>query len=386
MMKLKYRFLVLNIFMSFTARVAAGYVFIWLMSAQSFGFVENVTHGYVNCMACHVSPAGGGLLNDYGRSLSKELMSTWGWKNSEQPIFGAVKNSDSFKLGGDYRTIQTYFKNSQVKQGKQFVMQKNIELGFTNSKVSLVGTVGEQEGPSGTPKKDEFLSERHYLLWDVTDEIKLRAGKFRLNVGLNDPNHTRVTKAPLGFGPNSESYILEFSKFSEVDEIFVSSDMGRIDIPGGLSSEKSISINYGRYLTEKAKAGTSVFFGESEIRRRSLFGFHGVTGLFGDYLLKYEADYQQSRFFDESRKDEKLFASVVTFGYQALKGFFPYVSTEYLQSNLSDNSTQQTSGGIGIQWLPIPHIELQAEYKKQNNKNSDPERSDSAWLLAHIYL
>ena len=58
-----------------------------LLSFNAFGFVENVTHGYPNCVACHVSPSGAGLLNDYGRSLSKELMSTWGWQGSEGPLF-----------------------------------------------------------------------------------------------------------------------------------------------------------------------------------------------------------------------------------------------------------------------------------------------------------
>lgn len=361
-------------------------IILLLFSIQSHGFVENVTHGYVNCMACHIAPSGGGLLNDYGRSLSQELMSTWGWRNSEQPFFGAVQNTEWFKVGGDYRMIQTYFENSQVKQGKQFEMQKNIELGFNFSKIWLVGTLGTQEGPTGIPNKGVFLSERHYIFWELTDEIKLRAGKFRLNFGLYDPNHTRMTKQPLGFGSSSESYVLEFLKFSETDEIFVSADLGRIDIPRNKEKEKSISLNYAKYTSEKSKVGTSFLFGESASSRRSLFGVYGVGSILENFILKVEADYQQSHeaALPNDRKD--LVSSVLSFGYQATKGLLPYFVAEHLQQDLTDNSTQQSSIGIGVQWLPIPHIELQAEYKKQTNKSAQVSRSDSGWFLFHFYL
>ncbi|MBK9323007.1 MAG: hypothetical protein IPM97_08725 [Bdellovibrionaceae bacterium] len=366
-------------------RILIGIILL-LFSIQTYGFSENVSHGYVNCMACHVAPSGGGLLNDYGRSLSGELMSTWGWKNSDQPLFGAVQNAEWLKVGGDYRAIQTYLENSQVKQGKQFTMQKNVELGFNFSKLWLVGTLGTQEGPTGTPNKGDFLSERHYILWDITDEIKLRAGKFRLNFGLNDANHTRATKQPLGFGSNSETYILEFSKFTETDEIFISADLGRIDIPRNSAKETSISLNYAKYTSEKSKVGTSFLFGESGSRRRSLLGIYGVIGFLEHFILKNEVDYQQSfaAALPNERKD--LVSSVLSFGYQATKGLVPYFVVEHLQQDLTDESTQQSSAGLGIQWLPIPHIELQAEFKKLTNKSAQVSQSDSGWILFHFYL
>lgn len=361
-------------------------ILILLFTNQSYGFIENISHGYVNCMACHVSPSGGGVLNDYGRALSQELMSTWGWSNSEQPLFGATKNTDWFKIGGDYRSIQTYFENSEVKQGKQFEMQKNIELAFNLSKFWIVGTLGSQEGPSETPTKGKFLSERHYVLWDINDQIKLRAGKFRINFGLSDPNHTRLTKQPLGFGSNSESYIFEFSKFTEADEFFISTDLGRIDLPQNKSSEKSISFNYAKYISDKSKIGTNFLFGESDLNRRSLFGIYGVGGIFDKVILKVEADYQQSYFSNLASERKDLIASSATFGYQATQGVFPYIVTEYLQQDLKNNLTQISTTGIGIQWLPIPHLEFQAEFKKQTDRNAQVSQSDSGWFLFHFYL
>ncbi|MBL7670074.1 MAG: hypothetical protein JNM39_06280 [Bdellovibrionaceae bacterium] len=357
-----------------------------LVSKPLFAFVENVTHGYVSCLACHVSPSGGGLLNDYGRSLSNELMSTWTWEGSEDPLFGAIKNTENLKFGGDARAIQTYFENSQLRQGKLFGMQRNVELGLNVGQFWFVGTAGTQGGPEGTPNDGQFLSERHYVLWSMSDEIKLRAGKFRLQFGINDPTHTRLTKAPLGFGSNSESYILEFSKFSEADEFFVSADFGRVDLPPNRVAEKSVSLGYSKYISENAKVTGNLLAGESDSRTRYLIGMNGVLAPIKKTFLIFELDGQQSSIKGSSQSAKNLVASSVIFGIEASKGVLPYGVGEYLHSDLNDDSTEQSALGAGLKWFPIPHIEFQAEYKKQTNKSLAASNSDAGWVMFHFYL
>src|SRR3954452_12614673 len=46
-----------------------------LQSPAGWAFPENVRHGYTNCVSCHVNPNGQGLLNPYGRQLSKAMQS-----------------------------------------------------------------------------------------------------------------------------------------------------------------------------------------------------------------------------------------------------------------------------------------------------------------------
>ena len=41
---------------------------------EAGAFAQNAVHGYPACIACHVSPNGGGLLTDYGRSLSRYIL------------------------------------------------------------------------------------------------------------------------------------------------------------------------------------------------------------------------------------------------------------------------------------------------------------------------
>jgi hypothetical protein len=239
-------------------------------------FVENVTHGYPNCMACHVSPTGGGILTDYGRALSSELMSTIKTKDINVPFFGLVKNSPHLKWGGDMRVIQTRFENNQIKTGSLFVMQQNIEVAAYLNEFTAVATFGRKEGPKRrTVDKGEFISERHYLMYTPDPTTKVRVGKFRQSYGLNDPNHTRFVKRELGFGSYSETYQLEYFKVLESGEFLLSTSLGRIDIPKD-PNERNIMGQWTKYVDGKGRLSANVLLGESNRVRRSLLGVNGV--------------------------------------------------------------------------------------------------------------
>ncbi len=358
----------------------------FLTTPVAEAFVENVTHGYTNCMACHVSPAGGNLLTDYGRSLSKELMSTWGWKDSEKPLFGAIKNTKWIQVGGDYRRIQTHFENDRIERGSNFEMQRNLEFGIGTQELKVVAALGAQGGPEGTPDKSEFISERHYVLALISEGTYVRAGKFRLNIGLNDPNHTRVTKAPLGFGSNSESYILEVNKFSENFEYTLSAELGDFDPASTQVSEQSLSFKYSHYLYEKNKLGLSLYYGVRNEQTRSLLGLDGVFSLFKSGVFKFETFYERSHVKTRADQDKDLIAHTMTLGHQTFKGFMPYLVSEFLQRDLSESTSLQGAYGVGVQWLPISHFDFQVEYKKQFNRSASVSRSDLAWIIGHFYL
>lgn len=362
------------------------YILLVLHSAPALAFVENITHGYPNCMSCHVSPSGGGVLNDYGRSLSKELMSTWGWKNSEQPLFGAVKQGGKFKIGGDIRVIQTHFENEQIRRGEFFKMQQNLELAYQWGKSWIVGAFGTREGPDSIPDKGAFLSERHYLLSELSESVFVRIGKFRIPFGIYDPNHTRVTEQDLGFGSNSESYNLEVIRFSEAGELFLGSSLGRMDIPRENSSEKNFYATYAYYLRDKNKIGASFLLGESDLKRRNLLSLFGVFALTEKINLVSEIASEFSHSTDAPRERADGLFTTNRVLLEAFKGFKPYVILEAKQSDLSDRQTRSTLPGFGMQWLPIPHIELQAEYQRMISESAPENQADVAWFLAHFYF
>ena len=352
-----------------------------LLSVKGFSYVENTVKGYSNCLTCHYSPTGGDLLNDYGRSLSKELMSTWSMGlKSEQPFFGAFKESKWARFGGDIRSVQTYVNNPFVASKKLFLMQSNVELGVKINKVLLVGTAGFRGGPSESSDNGEFISERHYALVNFNEQTKLRAGKFRPSFGINDPNHTRATKALLGFGALTETYNLEFFRFTENYEILVNASFGAFD---GVLEEELLSTTFTHYLGGRSRLGLSLLYGDFEGDKRKVVSTFGVLPITSKFYGMYEVDYQIGE--DGGTRFKDLFVAYARFGYKVFKGFQSYISYEHSSPDLDVSGNHNKAPGVGIQWFPVPHTELQFELQRQRNSLSG-FYTTSGFLQAHYYF
>src|SRR5271170_7738780 len=93
-----------------------------IVTASPFahGFPEMARIGYQNCIACHVSPTGGGVLTPYGRGMTSDILSTWHADGEDAIGHGLIKDKDGkpyatpdwLQLGGDSRWIQTYLNNT----------------------------------------------------------------------------------------------------------------------------------------------------------------------------------------------------------------------------------------------------------------------------------
>jgi hypothetical protein len=362
---------------------------IYILASSSLAFVENTTKGYANCMACHVSPNGGGILTDYGRGLSTELMSTWKVINGfEKPFYGAINNTKNVKFGGQLRTIQVYAENDQVKAKKQFVMQNNLEFALKHYRAEIIAAIGRKEGPKETPGKGEFISERHYVLWETSSDTRLRVGKFRQHFGINHPNHTRFVKNSLGFGSNSEAYNFEFSRYYEWGEINTSVSIGDFfaDIEEN-ESKRNFAFNFTHYMEGNSRIGFSYLTGKSDINKRNIYGLNLVHSFIKNMILRSEIDLEEKSVISNNTYQEKtngLYGDHQV-GYKLFKGGLAYLIYEHAQEDLSESETQIKSPGVGVQLLPIPHVEFQFEYQKRKYE-SDPENPEHrSFLTFHLY-
>lgn len=363
---------------------------IWLalilifVSVSVSAFPENVRHGYFACTACHVSPAGGGVLTPYGRSLSAELMSSWGTTKtsgfmfSQQDDEGALKwlRSQVFLKG-----IQTYRNNSTVEKAQFIPMQADLEIGADTETFAIISTLGYRANDS-TKELREIFSRRHYALFRFSDQIVGRIGKFMQSFGLNGPDHYSATRRGLGWDQGSESYNVELNYIGETFSHAVTL-ISNLPEDRGPAKDRGVSVNSSYFWNNKSRFGLSIYQGEQNASNRTVAGPYMTLSLSEHFYLSSEFFFQDKTVKASSAR-ERGYATFSRLGYEAFKGFTPFLQFDRSSLNAADPSSQIDSYGVGLQWLPYPHFDFMLFASKEAPYAR--ERSDFAWLMLNIYL
>ncbi|RYZ69002.1 MAG: hypothetical protein EOP09_08480, partial [Proteobacteria bacterium] len=243
-----------------------------LLCEQASAFPEMIRKGYPNCTTCHVSPAGGGVLTDYGREISKDVLATWSGAKENQFAHGLIPLPEVLKLGGDIRRIQTYIDTPAYKTGRWFLMQANLEAAVVTSRFTAAASADYDIGNPGTDSDDEWTSRKHYLLGQITDEASVRAGLFLKNFGLGVADHTVQIRRGIGWDEGSETYNAEFNYIAESFAVTATYVGGRPD-DDEITSEKGVALSGTYFLDTTYKVGASFFTGETDADvKRTIFG------------------------------------------------------------------------------------------------------------------
>lgn len=355
-----------------------------LLTERGHAFPEMIRHGYFNCTACHVSPSGGGVLSEYGRSLSKELLSTWGQEGEEKFLYALLPESESIRLGGDIRGIQTYLDNPAVRTGDFFWMQSDLEAALTIQKWILDVTAGTQGGPVATPKKDTFLSRRHFVGYKFTDEWTLRYGRFLTNFGWNQANHTMVTERNLGFDQGQEPYNTEASYLGEKWNAYFTHMNGRPD-DATQDGERGIAISGSLSILEKNSIGISALDGKTNSGgHRQLAGIYGLIAIHEKVFFQFEYDHQWRQ--PNLATEQKGVVTYNRINYEAVRGLHLYGLHQIRYLDYHTPRNRMDAYGLGLQFFPRPHWELQFEFQKQRDLARFDSYYDYAWLMMHYYL
>lgn len=367
------------------------FAFVVIFSTKLLAYPENTIRGYPNCLACHVSPRGGGLLTDYGRSLSAEMMSTWKVRPGfEKPFIGLVNNTDHLKWGGGIRAVQSHQSSNTSRRGRFFLMQNNIEAMVTtkDQKYAVVGSISRREGPAQVPDRGDILSDRHFVMFSPSDNTKLRVGKFSEAYGLHDPNHTRFTRQNLGFGPEQEVYQIEHNTYFDAGEWTLAAIAGKLsDNPRTSNDKKGMLASATWYGQGESRLTYNSYYQKTDRENIWLNGISGVLGIKGSkkFYTLFDLNYKRSREFNSNNKRQHALISHLQLGYLSHFGVNIYGLYEHFQSNLAQSETLQSSPGIGLRWLPIPHLELQAEYQYRINQRNPSDAQHRSWFVTHVY-
>jgi hypothetical protein len=352
------------------------------LSESASAFPQMIAHGYASCVACHTTPSGGGLLSPYGRSLSREILSSFGAENEEKFLYGAVPLPEWFNAGGDIRVLQSYVNSDRFEQARFIPMQMDFEGGIITEKTQIVATVGYQNPNSANATGSKIFSRKHYLQAIPAEGHYVRAGKFEIAYGFRWPDHFIFSRRDLGWDEGSEAYRAEWVWQSGNFETMSSISMGRPETPS-LQMDESVATRIAYSFAETNQAVLSLYYGSNVNGKRALMGPAIALNPVKDLMAFIQIDLQ--KMLGGVRGQAFGCVESIRLNYELLKGLHFYAMQEFSKLDL-DASVSKQAYTLGVQWFSRPHIEIAGGVRKLQTSGSVSGATDSAWLLLHYYL
>lgn len=343
------------------------------------------------CNACHHAPAGGGLLTDWGRDSSAEVVSGGG--NGEL-LHGLVKMPRWLSVGGDFR-VAGLASDAGPTSGAElaaFPMQADLTVRGGLDNLWVLATVGyrgtarrpaSQLSSAAPSPLSAFVSREHYVLWKPTGDTYLRLGRFFAPFGLRLADHTAYVRRYLGYNLLEETYGLSGGLVNDTWEIH-----GTAFAPNPLQpparSEAGASL-LAEVRPGPAAIGLSARAGFGRDSRRLTGGVHGKLWLSNANLLwMLEVDGTRESFTAAPGADRWQLTAYTGPVWLPIRGVYVGVAYELFDENLPVRGVERHALGAWVSYLPWAHVEVMLSARAQLIGASD--RAWNTLLQLHYYL
>lgn len=309
------------------------------------------------CTGCHVSPAGGGLLNENGENVAESI----GMRDHSAKFFyGAIPTPDWLSLGGDARAA-TGFIQTPEKAFAAFPMQYDLyaQVKLPNG-FSLHLTGGFRPAQFERENATRVWSREHYVMWrtepGTPNGLFVRAGRFMPVFGLRFIEHPLYTRRFGGTPLFGETYAAAVEYVQEKYEVHATGFIKDPVIDPVL--HESGGALYGEFRpTEHASIGAGGMLqvtDDDKKFRGAITGKYYVTS--ADILLQAEAQIVNQR-VDGGGAPVQLIGSLVatrTLG----KGFMLDLGLGHFDSNVRIKDLDRNAVDLNLHWFMDSHLEL----------------------------
>jgi len=192
-----------------------------------------LAHQYTRCTTCHYSETGGGLLTPYGRSLSRQDLSTTGRGDPEHPqgheeafLWGAPgKALGPIDAGIDIRPSYLRVAFAGTSTDRDLLMNADALAAYHGHGWTVYGELGRMIRPEGA----KLGAYEYWVAHESASGLGVRLGRFFPAYGLRLADHTAFTRAGLGFDKYDQVLGAEVTHTSEHRLLQVSLSPGPAD-------------------------------------------------------------------------------------------------------------------------------------------------------------
>jgi hypothetical protein len=328
--------------------------------------------GAVRCNQCHYAPAGGGLINNFGRDAVGDQLSSFGGDGAF--LHGVVSLPHWLALGGDFRGAFVD-QNVQDPSGPTvafFPMQADLAARVALPGGFSIEAVGGLRGQVREPdvlvpiedfqpiSTSELISREHYVMWEPeATGPYLRVGRFYAPYGLRMAEHILYINRDLGYDELEETYNVSGGFVYPEAEVHLTAFAP--DFVRHIGSDEK---GFAGYLETRFHDDTIALAGQMRLAISP-----GVTKIMGGVvgkgyleqlhtLLLGEVDVVNQIFTDLGDNSRAQIVGAAGFTLFPVRGVMITALGERNQVDVQINDAY-TAGTLLVNWFPYAHLELQ---------------------------
>jgi hypothetical protein len=366
-----------------------------------------VVHGYTACAQCHADPSGAGLLTPYGRAQSALVLSSFdpGATDDEpseisKQAFGLVGDPDALLVGGWVRNGYIWnYSGGELVDRRYLQMRADLGAQLKVDKFRASATVGYQRQQSaslaqrawvtGASESGNIVSREHWLGFDLSDEILLRAGRLNLPFGLRNIEHTSFVRAATRTDINqSQQHGVSVSLNHDHWRGEVMAIAGNFQVRPDAFRERGYSGYLERALSTHATLGVSSLLTHAEADIDSLVptlrqahGLFARGGLWERIAVLTEVDVLLTA--PRGAPNMTGFAGSIQIDGELTRGLHLLGTGEALRRG-SPGENPTWGGWLSAVWFVLPHVDFRVDAVHRSAAGSPP--TSTLLFQGHFYL
>ena len=373
---------------------------LWFIPNAS-GHPSYIGEGQPSCVSCHVNPAGGGALSDYGRAMSASSLSTK-MLFSEEISESGIESYSGFlwktKLPRWFRpeiNYQGHYINramgrpqSESEYVHQFLEATVVSQHLKNDALTFVASAGVTPARKRSSKYQEkvhheLISRNHYGQIKLTPGTFLMAGAMEKIYGLRVGDKSTFSRQRTGIAFNDQVHAVALLLHDQ------NMDTGFQIHAGNLYQEKKY---------REQGANFSFEFGETRFWRIGLSGSYSksetLTRMMGALHFRVSPDDGVSLISEFGVIDTNPESSRKEFGlYGLLKGQLKitrglnfYTAFEVFNPEIGRKGEKLYRAAPGIQFSPIQRLSIKGELRSQRATIPDAVYKDTWDMITYLTI